>query len=251
MRGHKRVMVCADKASVKVAEIEAQVKAVCGPEAVVTVLARGRIKGVNTCGDCTLALLQGMATFTGIDDCALHACLMYRRTFPDTHVFNEHRRPLWDRDGMRVPAMRNYYALRSLDEIYQALWRTAVRNDRKVEAVVVVPDPNWLTCLWRTVMPACVLGSAYREKAGAETFTGPDGATASRAWDWEWDDGLYGLGVICMPIGTEIKKTDLARALGYRGEDAWEKNKPKIMGLVGDFFGEGHNNRWLRRRLLS
>ncbi len=251
MRGHKRVLVCADKASDKVEAIEAQVKQICGADSEVTVLSRGRIKGVNVAGDCTLCLLQGLSTFTGIDDCALSACLTYRRTFPDTHVFNEHRRPLWDRDGMRVPAMRNYYALRSLDEIYQAVWRTAVRNDRKVEAVVVVPDPNWLVALYRTVMPEYVLGSAYKEKKGAETVTMPDGSTATQAWDWEWDDGIYGLGVTCMPIDTEITKPDLARALGYRGEDAWEKNKPKIMALVGDFFGEGHNNRWLRRKAGS
>jgi len=178
MHRHRKVLVCADKASDKVGEITEQVQRVCGASEV-TVLSRGRIKGVNTAGDCTLCLLQGLATFTGISDCALHACLQYRRTFADTHVFNEHGQLLWDRDGMRVPAMRNYNALRSLDEIYQALWRTAVRNDRPVEAVVVVPDAHWLAALYRTVMPECVIGSAYKEKPGAETFTGPDGAAAT------------------------------------------------------------------------
>jgi hypothetical protein len=248
MRRHRRVLVCADKDSERVEEIEDQVRRVCGEDAQVTVLSRGRIKGVNTAGDCTLCLLQGLSTFTGISDCALHACLQYRRTFPDTHVFNDKGQPLWDRDGMRVPAMRDYYALRSLDEIYQAVWRTAVRNDRKVEAVVVVPDPNWLVALYRTVMPEFVIGSAYKEKAGAETFTRIDGAQETRMWNWVWDDGMYGLGVICMQPGQEITKTGLAQALGYSGEDAWEKNKPKIMGLLGDFFEDGHSNRWLRRK---
>ena len=42
---------------------------------------------------------------------ALHACLQYRRTFPDTHVFNDKGQPLWDRDGMRVPANMDGTAL--------------------------------------------------------------------------------------------------------------------------------------------
>jgi hypothetical protein len=248
MRRHRHVLVCADKDSERVEAITAQVRGLCGDQAEVTVLGRGRIKGVNIAGDCTLALLQGLATFTGVNDCALHAALQYRRTFSDAHVYNEHGQPLWDSDGMRVPAMRDYYALRSLDEIYQAIWRTAVRNDRQVEAVVVVPDSNWMVALYRTVMPEYVIGGAYRGKAGAETFTRPDGARETRKWDWVFDDGLNGCGVILMQPGQEIAKTALAQALGYKGEDAWEKNKSKIMGLLGDFFEDGRSNRWLRRK---
>lgn len=235
MRNHKRILVCADKDSERVEEIEAHVRRVCGEDAQVTVLSRGRIKGVNTAGDCTLVLLQGLATFTGISDCALHACLQYRRTFPDAHVYSEQGLPLWDRDGMRVPAMRNYYALRSLDEIYQAVWRTAVRNDRRVEAVIVVPDPNWLVALCRTVMPEYVIGSAFRERGGADTFTLPDGTEVVQQWDWVWDDGLYGCGVCNCSRGTEFKKADMATALGY-GE--WERNRARIMALLQGVFEE-------------
>jgi hypothetical protein len=77
MRGHSRVLVCVDKSSDRVAEIEAHVRGICGAGTEVTVLTRGRIKGVNGAGDCTLALLQGLSTFTGISDCALHAALTY------------------------------------------------------------------------------------------------------------------------------------------------------------------------------
>jgi hypothetical protein len=252
MRRHRRVLVCADKASEKVEEIEAQVKRVCGDDAEVTVLSRGRIKGVNSAGDCTLALLQGMSTFTGISDCALHASLTYRRTFPDTpYVYTNDGAPNWPGGRMLVPAMRNYYALRSLDEIYQCIWRTAVRNDRKVEAVVVVPDSHWLVALYRTVMPESVIGSAYKEKAGAETVTLQDGSAVSFQWDWVRDEELYGTGVCALVPGQEIGKAVVAMALGYAGARAWDRHREIIMGLLGGCFGEGRNNRWLRRKAGS
>ena len=81
------MLLATDKGSELADGIIAQIQSVCGA-CEVKVLTRGRIKGVNTAGDCTLIHLGAMATFTGIDDCALHAALHYRRTFPDTpHVF--------------------------------------------------------------------------------------------------------------------------------------------------------------------
>jgi hypothetical protein len=206
------------------------------------------IKGVNNAGDCTLCLLQGMATFTGIGDCALHACLQYRRTFPDTpYVYTAEGSPNWPGGRMPVPAMRDYYALRSLDEIYQAIWRTAVRNDRPVEAVVVVPDPHWLTALYRTVMQEYAIGSAFREKAGKVTYAMPDGTEVVFEWQWEEDPELYGCGVCACPAGTELAKADVAQALGYGGVRAWDRHREVITALLGGVFGEGRNNRWLRR----
>jgi hypothetical protein len=248
MRNHRRVLVCADKASDRAGEIAEHVRGICGDDAEVTVLSRGRIKGVNSAGDCTLALLQGMSTFTGVSDCALHACLQYRRAFPDTpYVYTQDGAPNWPGGRMLVPAMRNYYALRSLDEIYQALWRTAVRNDRPVEAVVVVPDAHWLAALYRTVMPECVIGSAYKEKPGAETYTGPDGSAVSFQWDWVRDEELYGVGICAVPAGQEIAKADVAMALGYAGARAWDRHRDVITAMLEGVFGEGRNNRWLRR----
>lgn len=212
---------------------------------------------------------------------------------------------------MLVPAMRNYYALRSLDEIYQAVWRTAVRNDQPVEAVIVVPDPHWLAALYRTVMPQAVIVSAYEDRFSTATvelpagtlaynntledgtyviaLKGPDGkckctvvpadgspvyanditetmlaptavlANGELCWskiqiksssmelkfDFELNRQLYGMGVCAIPPGTEITKKELANALGYR---EWERNKERIMNLVGDFFELGSNVRKLRRK---
>ena len=280
-RLHSKVLVCLNKDSSVGDDIEEQVKELCGDSTGVTVLTRGRIKGVNDAGECTLALLQGMALFTGVDDCALHATLQYRRTFPDTpYVYTADGSPNWPGGRMKLPAMRNYYALRSLDEIYQAIWRTAVRNDHPVEAVIVVPDAHWLAALYRTVMPGAVIGSAYVAKNSTETLSVPEGTVAptliladgTPVWtgnetggesieikyNFEFDRQLYGMEICAAPPGTEITKSDVAMALGYKGDDpatvtnpksAWMKNKTSIMALVGNLFEESvSNNRRLRRR---
>lgn len=211
-----------------------------GSGPVIVELQRGRIKGVNTAGDCTLALLTGMATFTGIDDCALHAAIQYERTFPDTpHVYTKTGSPNWPGGKMQVPAMRTYYALRSLDELYQAIWRTAVRNDRPVEAIVALADEYWLATLYRTVMPGMHVESAYRDKAGSDD---------EFKWEFEADERMYGVRLIEMEPGQEIKKRQMAVELGYTGDRAWEKNKGVIMALMDPFFEEGSTNRMLRRR---
>ena len=245
LRKHKRVLLATDKGSELESGIVDQIKALCGADAQVKVLTRGRIKGVNTAGDCTLIHLGAMATFTGIDDCALHAAIQYRKTFPDTPcVYTVDGGPNWPGGRMLVPAMRNYYALRSLDEIYQAIWRTAVRNDKPVEAVVVVPDPHWLTALWRTDMPHFILESAYVERGGTATIGAGD-QSRQIAWDFEYDDGIAGLKIVGMAAGQEISKKDVASQLDYA---EWERNKAAIMSLLGDFFEDGSTNRVLRRK---
>jgi len=256
-RFHNKVLVCVNKDSEVTPAIEAQVRRILyndNPE--IKVLARGRIKGVNTAGDCTLALLQGLSLFTGLEDCALHAALTYKRTFPDTHVFKSNGLPKWGRNGIEVPAMRTYYALRCLDEIYQAIWRTAVRNDNKVEAVIVIPDANWLAALYRTVMPEAIIVAAYKAKDDTIDQHQADGTVTEYATDFATDDQLYGMGICAMAPGTEITKANLALALGYKGDDpatvknpkgAWQKNKTSIMSLVGDLFEEAGQLR-LRRK---
>jgi hypothetical protein len=217
-----------------------------GPDFVV--LQRGRIKGVNTAGDCTLALLTGMATFTGVDDCALHAAIHYGRTFPDTpHVFTKTGSPNWPGGKMQVPAMRTYYALRSLDEIYQAIWRTAVRNDRAVEAIVALPDEYWLATLYRTVMRGMHLASAYRDREGSESVE-VAGLSKEFKWEFERDERMFGMRLVEMPAGQEITKKHMASELGYTGSRAWEKNKGVIMALMDPFFEQGETVQKLRRR---
>jgi len=246
---HRRVLICLDKGSELSEEIRQQISHHCGDGAEILELQRGRIKGRNDAGDCTLAYLGGMATFTGLDDCALHAALMLGRSFPDQpYVYGRNGAPNWPGGRMLVPAMRTYYALRSLDEIYQAVWRTAVRNDQPVEAIVVMPDEHWLATLYRTVMPRLHLESAFKERKGHETIT-VAGQPQEFTWDFEEDPHMAGLRIIEMQPGDEIPKQQVAQEFGYTGDRAWERNKAKIMGILEPFFEEvPDNNRRLRRR---
>lgn len=100
---------------------------------------------------------------------------------------------------------------------------------------MVIPDPHWLTALWRTVMPGFVLESAYVETGGTQTITAGE-MTRDMPWDFEYDDGIAGLKIIGMAAGQEITKAMVASGFGYR---EWERNKAVIMSLLGDFFEAG------------
>jgi hypothetical protein len=254
MRQHRRILVATDKDEGARPEVERQIKAVHGDEAEIVYLTRGRIKGVNTAGQCSLAYLTGMATFTTVDDCALHAALLLRRTLPDQpYAYNRTGKPNWPGGKPYLPIMRNLYALRSLDELYQALWRTCIRNDKPAVAIIAVPDPYWLLALWRTVAPHFVMGTAYEEtktKVVRDERVPQADQRRQKAviCKVEMDDHMAGLCIVNMPPGTEITKKQVADQLGYTGDRAWEKNKAEIMQLLGYFFEDGSTNRMLRRK---
>lgn len=249
---HEKALLALDKSSDEANNVRDMLTTMYGPQCQgyapeIVELRRGRIKGVNNAGDCTLALLTAMATFTGLDDCALHAALHYRRTFSDTpYVFTTSGSPNWPGGMMKLGAMRTYYALRSLDELYQSIWRTAVRNDHYVEAVGALPDAHWLTTLYRTVMPNMHVASAYQETTEKEKKTAKN--NGQPVYDFIRNELMYGTGeLLSMPPGMEVTKRDVATRLGYAGNRAWERNKPKIMALLGDFFEEGSTINMLRR----
>ena len=279
LRQHQCVFVAVNKDERGLDVVRAQLQRGAddgeGPELIVK--SRGRIKGVNDAGRCTLAHLAAMSLFTTIDDSALHAAIALRRTFPDTPVvFSSTGVPNMPGGRFVVPAMREYYALNSLDQIYQAIWRTAVRNGKPVVAIVVMPEPEWLVTLWKTVMPGFRMGEAYRVATKA---TAQEAATATREmeerfkdvspeeqariaaaagrplselthvqYDFERDEGMTGLRIVNAQPGAEIPKKVIAREFGYTGDQAWKANKTRIMSLIGDFFEAGSTNRVLRRK---
>jgi len=258
---HKKVLVVTNKDSELLDDLKAKIgNALAGAE--IVPMTRGRIKGSNAAGTCTLAFISGMAVFTTIDDCALHAALMLRRTFPDQpYLFSAKNVPNMPGGQFVIPAMRQYYALRALDEIYQTIWRTAVRNDKPVEAIIAVPMPEWLVALWRTVMPYFNLGVAYKvvdkktvtewRAFAAKEKAAQDQGTKDQAEldpNFERDAFLDGLRVICSPPGQEFSKTQIAMGFGYEGDNGWKDNKKRIMTLLGSFFEEGSTNRVLRRK---
>jgi hypothetical protein len=265
---HRNVFVAVSKSEKGLDTVKAQIAKLLGPDVSVVVRSRGRIKGINDAGDCTLANLTAMSLFTTIDDCALYAALAIRRSFPDMpHVFSYHRMPNMPGGRFQVPAMQEYYALSSLDQIYQAIWRTAVRNGRPVEAIVAIPEPAWLVALWRTVMPGFVLGDARRVDAATEeelaAYRNDLGVrrdlghlTPERYEELmsvppvthTADQAMLGLQIVNAPPGTEIGKTEIAVQFGYTGKTPWKTNKARIMALLAPFFGEGSTDHTLRRR---
>jgi hypothetical protein len=97
---------------------------------------------------------------------------------------------------------------------------------------VVIPDAEWLSVLWRTVMPGFKLLGAYKLK-GQELRADP------------LMTGLVGL--MAEPVGVDVEKNEVAKRLGYGGKNPWKENKEGILALLSPFFGEGSTNRCLRR----
>ncbi|MBL7077753.1 MAG: hypothetical protein ISS31_09800 [Kiritimatiellae bacterium] len=259
---HNRIVVATNKSGEHLETVRAQLEKLYGPGIDITHLARGRIKGENIAGDCTLVCVASMATFTTIDDCALHAALQVRRTYPDRPlVYTESGDPNWPGGRFQIPAMRQYFALRSLDEAYQTIWRGAVRNDLPTEAVIAVPDPDWIVALLRTVMPGARLGACYKvideDPAAQAEWQDTDrdrelaALVSHKPFAFADDEQMTGLQqLISVPPGTEIKKLDVAGVFGYEGAHRWKDNKHRIMRWIGDFFESGSTNRLLRRRDL-
>ena len=274
--GHRKVLVATNKESALLDDIKAKI-AKALPGSAIVHLTRGRIKGSNEAGECTLAMIAGMSVFTTIDDCALHAALLLRRTFPDQpHVFQAGM-PNMRGGRFTIPAMNQYYALRALDEIYQTIWRTAVRNDKPVEAIIAVPGPEWLVALWRTVMPRFELGEALMlgDEDKSDYEPGKPGSRvpvkaltkeekiklaktpeeaayqAAHGVDdmiFERDNVIDGLRVICSPPGTEFPKQELADMFSDDAEAVWKDVKGRAWPLLKLFFEEGSTIRVMRRK---
>ena len=267
LRRHQKIFVAVSKDGKGLEAVRETLKQ-GGVEPELVVRHRGRIKGINDARECTLAYLPALSLFTTIDDCALHAALILRRTYADIPaVFKEPDILNMARGRITMPAIREYYALTSLDQMYQAIWRTAVRDGKQVEAIVVAPEPEWLVALWKTVMPAFVLGDArkivkpkpadiasYHEGTQAQYKAGQIDTdrlmalTNSPVVFFEADQVMQGLQIVNAPPGTEFKKTDVGGQFGYTGDQAWKANKKRILSLLSPFFEEGSTNRMLRRK---
>ncbi len=259
---HRKVLITTNKDADLLDDIKAKVLAAFKGAELVH-LTRGRIKGVNTAGGCTLAMIAGMPLFTTIDDLALHAALLLERTYPDRPlVMSKKDTVSWTRGGPRVPAIRTAYALRSLDEIYQTIYRAAVRNDIETEAIIAVPDLQWLVLLWTTVMPRFNLGLTYKRVMPAGEPDDEDGEEQDEqapqkangkpekpaAEYYERDASVDGLRVICSPPGTEFEKQQLADMFSDDPEIVWKDVNDQVHPLLKPFFEKGSTNRKLRRK---
>ena len=69
-----------------------------------------------------------------------------------------------NRGYFSVPDIQEIYACSALDELYQALYRSAIRRDQEVDVIMAIPHLEWLSALHRTVLPYFSLKAAYRWK---------------------------------------------------------------------------------------
>lgn len=221
-------------------------------------LTRGRTKGTNSAGNCTLVNLAAMPTFTTVDDYALHTAVMLHRTFADKpHVFAWTGEPNMPGGRFVVPAMRQVFALSSLDLIYQTLFRGAVRNGQPMDAIIAVRDPEWIVALLRTVLPNARIGKAIKEQVSDEVIEirgtspahpGVNGVIQIPVHtDWDTDNLIEGLGeLVSRQSGESVRKRDIPGILGYAG--TWKDSKDMILRLLAPFYREGQNNRYLKRK---
>ena len=128
------------------------------------------------------------------------------------------------RGYFEVPDIQEIYACSALDELYQALYRSAIRMDQDVDVVIAIPHLEWLSALHRTVLPDFALQAAYRFKDGKLTD----------------NSQLRGFcELLEMDEGESIKKAAAAEKLGFNGKSAWKDNKDKILFWLEPFFEAG------------
>ncbi len=236
-RRHQAVFIPTDRSSPGFDVMAAGVRDSFGAATEIVHLERGHIRGSNTAGNCTFACLAGLSLFTSVDNVGATAALISRRTIPVyPDVFSKAGAPSMPGGRFKLKLMREIYALSALDELYQTVWRTTVRNAGQVEAVVVVPDAEWLSVLWRSVMPGYRTHGVH--KAAAPGFK----------IDLAMDGLVFLMGVA---EGREFKKQEVARLLGYRGAQAWKENQNRLRYLLEPFFAEGDSVQVLRRRPVS
>ena len=204
------------------------------PGSEVTTLRRGRIRGSNEARECTLGILAGMSFFTKVDDYALTTCLDMQRTFRVTEVYNRAGGLLMPRGRFAIPRMQEYYARRALDELYQTLFRTAARDGKPVEAIVVLPDVEWLSALWRTVLPGLDVAGAWKINPLGHLVPDP------------LPMGLCELARVAP--GTAIPKREVAKKLGYVGKTGWRDHRRQIMAILAPYYEEdpSDNQRLIR-----
>jgi hypothetical protein len=233
-RPHQNVFVATDRSTVHKEKLEEAVREAFGAAVKIVTLPRGRIRGSNEAGNCTIACLAGMSLFSTIDNIALTATLTVRRMIPVApSVLTRRGIPAMSGGRFRWRLLQEIYALSALDELYQAIWRTALRNGQPVEAIIVAPDAEWLSVLWRAMMPGFKVHAAHKY--------------AERGFkvDPVMDGFVYLISV--MP-GAEYSKADIARLLGYRGDNAWKDNAVRIMNLLGPFYEQDPGNVQVLRR---
>ena len=224
---HNDILLTLSKQDENPEAIIDQLKPALSKKASIKVINRGRLKGTNEASDRTLVILSCMSVFTTVNNCAMTLALNNHRTIPLGTIYHDHDHgaPRMNRGYFSVPDIQEIYACSALDELYQALYRSAIRRDQEVDVIMAVPHLEWLSALHRTVLPDFSLKAAYRWKDD-QLETNPQ------------VEGFCEL--LGMTSGETIRKLDAAVELGFRGKSAWKDNKDKIVFWLEPFFKMGN-----------
>ncbi|MDF7826852.1 hypothetical protein P4B35_22685 [Pontiellaceae bacterium B12227] len=231
LKDHEKVLLTLSKQDGEGTDIIKKLKSGLHKDADIKVINRGRLKGTNEASDRTLVILSCMSVFTTVDNCAMELALDNGRTIPRTTIYNNLGAPKMHRGYFEVPDIQEIYACSALDELYQALYRSAIRIDQDVDVVIAIPHLEWLSALHRTVLPDFALQAAYRFK---------DEKLEDNPLVWGFCDLLE------MDEGESIKKPDVAEKLGFNWKTAWKDNKDKILFWLEPFF-EVRNRELVRK----
>lgn len=179
-------------------------------------ISRGLMRGTNAMRMCTSAFMPAAGFFTSIEDCGLHACLRLRMDMPLSELFLAAGKPAMHQGRFRNPVVQDIYMRKAITELYQGVYRTAIRDGRDVSIVLAVPDAGWLVPLFQ-LMRFTVIDAVHRNPRAAKMFK-----------------GLSDL--VNMKPGTGISKRRAAACMGYTGTDAWKNHKDQITALLEPFF---------------
>ena len=225
LKNHDDVLLTLSKQDGDGQAIIKQLKPALSKKASIKVINRGRLKGTNEASDRTLVVLSCMSVFTTVGNCAMTLALNNHRSIPLGTVYNKYGAPRMNHGYFSVPDIQEIYACSALDELYQALYRSAIRRDQEVDVILAVPHLEWLSALHRTVLPGFSLKAAYRWKNN----------------QLEGNPQMTGFcELLGMKGGDTIRKLDAAHRLGFNGKNAWKDNKEKIMFWLEPFFEVGN-----------
>lgn len=178
----------------------------------------GLLRGTNEFRDCLSAFLASTGWFTTICECALTIALQEQRDIPWSRFMvtdeDGRRRPRMSPKGCFTdPAMQKLFMAGCIDRLYQAAYRTAVRDGRTVDIFLPIPSVDWLITLHK-LMPCEVVAAKGSAQLREQAFIGISQ-------------------LINMPAGTEIEKKEAAGLCGYK---TWKQANRTLKSIYRELF---------------
>ena len=190
-------------------------------------ISRGRLRGTNDFRMCTSAFFVAAGFFTSIEDCTLHAVLRTGQDMAWSEVVCDGM-PVMHKGRFRNEVVQDVYMRKVLTEMYQGVYRTAIRDGRDVQVVIALPSADWLVPL-RQLMSFVVVDAEHVTTQIIQAFI-----------------GLSAL--MNLEPGTTVGKRDAAAMLGYEGDTGWKDHRDRISSLLEPFFEIPHSGHTIGRR---